>query len=264
MWPSRSAAERVPGTGWSGAAGCAQGLLAGTLSPRGGQQDSRGPAAVNSGRGSSGGGRSRMRPTPAGGACLIWAVIGSLRFAAVAQEEPEPEPQPPTISDISFSSGSPLGAQRLGITGSGFTTNFHDGANTVEIGNDSIGWTECHVVEGACTVDCGSANRVVCDTEPVPESWAGGGELADVDTGPLEVKVSVCREGCDGASPQTQEVRAGPFEFTAARDSHTNPTLLGVHPRQLSADAALSLSGSRAQNSLFSPLASSSSRNVFA
>ena len=45
------------------------------------------------------------------------------------------------------------------------------------------------------------------------------------------------------------------FEFTAARDSHTNPTLLGVHPRQLSADAALSLSGSRAQNSLFSPLA---------
>ena len=187
-----------------------------------------------------------------------------LRAALLAQSTPEPEPQPPTISDISFSSGSPLGAQRLGITGSGFTTNFHDGANTVEIGNDSIGWTECHVVEGACTVDCGSANRVVCDTEPVPESWAGGGELADVDTGPLEVKVSVCREGCDGASPQTQEVRAGPFEFTAARDSHTNPTLLGVHPRQLSADAALSLSGSRAQNSLFSPLASSSSRNVFA
>ena len=82
-----------------------------------------------------------MRPTPAGGACLIWAVIGSLRFAAVAQEEPEPEPQPPTISDISFSSGSPLGAQRLGITGSGFTTNFHDGANDVFIGSDSGGWT---------------------------------------------------------------------------------------------------------------------------
>ena len=36
-------AERVPGTGWSGAAGCAQGLLTGTLSPRGGQQDSRAP-----------------------------------------------------------------------------------------------------------------------------------------------------------------------------------------------------------------------------
>ena len=191
-----------------------------------------------------------MRPpaTPAVAACLIWAAIGSL---VSAQEEPEPEPQPPTISDISFSSGSPLGAQRLGITGSGFTTNFHDGANDVFIGTDSGGWTECHVVEGACTVDCGSANRVVCDTEPVPESWTGTGELADVDTGPLEVKVSVCREGCDGANPQSQEVRAGPFEFTPARDSHTNPTLLGVHPRQLSADGALSISGSRAQNSLF-------------
>eukprot|EP01047_Picozoa_sp_COSAG01_P083992 COSAG01_NODE_17830_length_1121_cov_1.073386_2_plen_79_part_01 len=47
----------------------------------------------------------------------------------------------------------PVRRQRVSVVGSDFTTNFHEGANTVHIGADSVGWVECNVVEGACTVD---------------------------------------------------------------------------------------------------------------
>ena len=175
------------------------------------------------------------------------------------------QPPPVTFHSITFTSGSPLGAQRLAIEGEGFTTNFHDGNNKILIGSDVKGWTSCSVVEGACTVDCGSASRIVCDTDKIPESWltadtvAGAGskiELADLDTGPLSVKVTVCRSGslCDTADAEdTNRVIAVadvPFAFTPARDSHLNPTLLGVHPRQITADDPLSLTGSRFGNDI--------------
>ena len=179
-------------------------------------------------------------------------LAGLLAAMAAAAGAEEPEPVAPSITEMTFSKGSPLGNQRLALTGSGFTTNFHDGANTVEIGNDSKGWATCRVVEGACTVDCGSANRIVCDTEQVPDSWLpDDGDLANVDTGPLDVKVNVCRGGCDGGVPDMVEVRTGPFEFTSARNSRSNPTLLGVEPRHLSADMGISLTGSREFHHLF-------------
>lgn len=183
-----------------------------------------------------------------------WLVVAAvLRSAA---QVPEPEPAGPTFHDITFVSGSPLGAQRLAITGSGFTTNIHDGHNSIEIGSDTKGWASCAVVEGACTVDCGSANRIVCDTDQVPEGWltaADGSDidLADLDTGDLEVKVTVCRSLCDSATPELATVIATkPFAFKPARDSHINPTLLGVSPQQIPADSTLSLTGSRFGNSI--------------
>ena len=72
----------------------------------------------------------------AGGTWL--AAVGTLVCAA-AQLAPEPEPVGPTIHDVTFSSGSPLGSQRLALTGSGFTTNFHSGGNQVEIGSEEKG-----------------------------------------------------------------------------------------------------------------------------
>ena len=63
-----------------------------------------------------------------------------LALPGVDAQAPEPEPAGPTINDITFMSGSPLGSQRLAVTGSGFTTNFHDGHNSIDIGSDQKGW----------------------------------------------------------------------------------------------------------------------------
>ena len=177
-------------------------------------------------------------------------LLAALCAAGVsAQLAPEPEPVGPTIHDVTFESGSPLGSQRLALTGSGFTTNFHSGGNQVEIGSSAKGWTACEVVEGACTVDCGSASRIVCDTDQVPSDWYSG-DLADVATGPLDIKVTVCYDLCGSTAPETKDITAGPFEFTPARHSHLNPTLLGVSPRQIPANSGLSLTGSRFGNTI--------------
>jgi hypothetical protein len=137
--------------------------------------------------------------------------------------------------------------------GSDFTTNFHEGANTVHIGADSVGWVECNVVEGACTVDCGSSKRIVCDTLTMPESWVAdaGGDVASVRTASnLQFRVNVCRDQCDTSTPVMHEVRYGSFQFTSARDSTSNPVILGVEPRHLTAGGALSLTGSKMGNSI--------------
>eukprot|EP01046_Picozoa_sp_COSAG06_P000498 COSAG06_NODE_14_length_35011_cov_20.984132_1_plen_3931_part_10 len=168
----------------------------------------------------------------------------------------EEEPPALVFREITFVSGSPLGAQRLAITGEGFTTNFHDGHNKIKIGSNAKGWADCSVVEGACTVDCGSSSRIVCDTDKIPERWliASDGsaiDLADLDTGTLQVKVSVCRGQCDTSDPMVETVIASvPFAFTPARNSHLNPTLLGVEPRHITAGGALSLTGSRFGNDI--------------
>ncbi len=185
---------------------------------------------------------------------IAWLMVATVLHSAA--QAPEPEPAGPAFHDITFVSGSPLGAQRLAITGSGFTTNIHDGHNSIEIGSDSKGWASCAVVEGACTVDCGSANRIVCDTDRVPAGWltAEDGsaiDLADLDTGDLEVKVTVCRSLCDSAAPELETITATkPFSFTPARNSRINPTLLGVSPQQIPADSTLSLTGSRFGNAI--------------
>lgn len=166
-----------------------------------------------------------------------------------AQPAPEPEPLGPTITDVTFESGSPLGSQRIALTGTGFTTNFHSGGNQVEIGSSATGWSACEVVEGACTVDCGSASRIVCDTDQVPSDWYTG-DIADVSSGPLDFKVTVCYDLCGSTAPETQDITAGPFEFTPARHSHQNPTLLGVSPRHISANSGISLTGSRFGNTI--------------
>lgn len=37
-------------------------------------------------------------------------------------------------------------------------------AAQVWIGKEGYGWSTCEVIEGACSVDCGSMYRIVCDT----------------------------------------------------------------------------------------------------
>ena len=85
------------------------------------------------------------------------------------------------VDSITPSCGTALGGTRLSIVGEGFATDLFDGSNAVWIGDDSDGWVACDVIEGACTVDCGGPNRIVCDTR----------EWIDVDSnsGWLDVKV---------------------------------------------------------------------------
>ena len=41
----------------------------------------------------------------------------------------------------------------------------------VWLGKDGYGWSKCHVIEGACSVDCGSMRRIVCETSAfVPDA----------------------------------------------------------------------------------------------
>eukprot|EP01048_Picozoa_sp_COSAG05_P018157 COSAG05_NODE_2605_length_2850_cov_3.223192_2_plen_170_part_00 len=99
-------------------------------------------------------------------AALVGVTSGSLGPLKVA----------PSVTSISRHHGSSIGGQRLAIEGADFTTNFHEGANTVHVGSQKLGWVECNVVEGACTVDCGSASRIVCDMLEMPASWVAEAE----------------------------------------------------------------------------------------
>lgn len=158
---------------------------------------------------------------------LVAAVL-----AAVGQEV---KAQPPDIQlvrvdGMSFDTGSCYGGQRLHITGSGFATNFHDSTNIVTLGSDSIGWSACDVVQGACTVDCGSQSRIVCDT---PEFHP------DQSLQPLNLKVGVQK-----ASTVEHELSRS---FTCVQPEHSAlaPTVLGVTPRHASANWAVNITGSR-------------------
>ena len=67
-----------------------------------------------------------------------------------------------SVSSVHPSIGSRNGGQRITIAGSGFSTDFMNGANTVTIGGE-----ECKPVNffgGGCTVDCTTSERIVCLT----------------------------------------------------------------------------------------------------
>eukprot|EP01052_Picozoa_sp_SAG31_P047014 SAG31_NODE_9228_length_1313_cov_0.916804_1_plen_269_part_00 len=85
-------------------------------------------------------------------------------------------------------------------------------------------------MQGACTVDCGSQSRIVCDTPKFQtgQSWA-----------PLNLKVGVQK-----ASTDEHEL---PTSFTCVQPQHSAlaPTVLGVTPRHASANWAVNITGSR-------------------
>jgi hypothetical protein len=182
---------------------------------------------------------------------LAWALVVGATVAARAAPSSN-SLDTPTINRVSFALGSPLGSQRLAVEGSGFATNHADGHNTVEIGKGDHAWVPCKVVEGACTVDCGSSSRIVCDTAPVTANLTGALVTPKhAQTTALDVRVTVCRGGCDTDNPDTSTVTyPDSFVFMSERDSALNPTLLGVSPRQVSAGSALSLTGSRFGNNI--------------
>ena len=105
----------------------------------------------------------------------------------------------PAIDTVTPSYGCELGGTRLSITGRGFTTDFFAATNEVFIGTNfgqsSESSVACDVIEGACSVDCGSSKRIVCDTR----AWPSGGA-----TGWLDMKVQVTRDRDVYSATRTQ------------------------------------------------------------
>jgi len=67
------------------------------------------------------------------------------------------------------------GGTRLHITGSGFETDIFGGRNEVFLSVENpttrvVERTKCDTIEGACTVDCGSSRKIVCDVH----EWVKG------------------------------------------------------------------------------------------
>ena len=107
----------------------------------------------------------------------------------------------------------------------GFATEFFDGSNTVVIGSDSYGYVSCDVIEGACTVDCGSAWRIVCDT---------GEWVNDADNGAMDVVVTIDEVGAgwkggEGASGAGVRARGSGKGAVGIGPSREGAVLLG-HP----------------------------------
>ena len=110
----------------------------------------------------------------------------------------------------------------------GFATNHFDGSNSVAVGSDSHGYVACDVIEGACSVDCGSAWRVVCDT---------GAWFSDADVGALDVVLTI------DESTETHVVTcAGCFRYRATSHAST-PKLTRIAPRHAPAGGVLELRG---------------------
>ena len=66
------------------------------------------------------------------------------------------------VNSITPATGSVLGGQRLHVDGSGFNIEFFEGSNSVTLISGGVK-RKCVVLEGACTVDCGSSKRIVCE-----------------------------------------------------------------------------------------------------
>ena len=166
-----------------------------------------------------------MAPTRAIASLLATAASSYLALVSAA---PVPLPIPTSsVDSISVSSGTCYGGQRLQVFGMGFVTNFHEGGMTISLGvankHEEGGgvWSKCDVVEGACTVDCGSSSKVVCDTTQFEADHTGL---------QLDVKVVVSK-GNVGAETN---FLYGAFRCDSPKHSYTSPSIIGVSPRHVS------------------------------
>jgi hypothetical protein len=156
-----------------------------------------------------------------------------------------------SITSIEPNRGSYLGITRVTITGTGFSTNFIDGGNRVTIGRMHNGvWVggDCEVLEGACTVECGSDTKLFCDTPPWdPASSESTGNNRDSERYSLRV-YSDCADmsaltGCARMIEWPGVPSTGLSGWLYSIDLYT-PTVRTVYPRYVHAGAVVSMAGS--------------------
>lgn len=153
-----------------------------------------------------------------------------------------------TVTSVSPNQGSIMGGARVFLNGSGFETNHFVGGNMVQIGRDGVGWAECDVIEAACSVDCGSSSRVVCDLKPfiweeedavpAPQDTRGGRAMADAarSTPFLDILVET-KYG------KMRSTLGNAFQFLPAVGHTSAPKLRGVWPRSFTAEHVLNITG---------------------
>ena len=85
------------------------------------------------------------------------------------------------VTGISPNVGSTLGSTRITITGTGFSTDYAEGENLVEIDGNV-----CETIEkqggGVCMGTCSNSERIICDTPPHAGYVAGQTLLFNVVT----------------------------------------------------------------------------------
>ena len=105
------------------------------------------------------------------------------------------------------------------------------------IGKDNINeWQTCDVIEGACSVQCGGPNTLVCDTR----EWTYTHPRES--SGWLDVKVIIEIVGDEGAG-ETVEVVLGSAYFYYSISDYRSPMLVDVSPNAISSEGALVLTG---------------------
>ena len=149
------------------------------------------------------------------------------------------------VFSVDPSEGSVAGGSRLFVRGKGFDTDFFDGGqNIVQVGRAGIGWAACDVIEGACSVDCGSGGRVVCDlgafvwapntTNTIErEITRQGGR---VPAGLLDVRVET------GMSQQVQTLTAA-FRFLPTLGHTPVPKLHAISPQYFTTEQVINVTG---------------------
>jgi hypothetical protein len=128
-----------------------------------------------------------------------------------------------------------MGGTRVSIKGGGFNVNFFTAGNYVYIGSDATTWVPCDVIEGACSVQCGSANTLICDTG----MWNVRTPL--VDSGWLDVKVLI-ESFQNGANDMITTVLPKAFYYHNMAYQY-NPLIRGVSPRATSAEETITITG---------------------
>jgi hypothetical protein len=150
----------------------------------------------------------------------VFFVIIQLTFplVTIGQNDLFEEGADVVVSSITPATGSVTGGQRLHVDGNGFNLEFFEGSNVVTLIGEGVE-RNCVVVEGACTVDCGSSKRIVCEIEPPSrdEKLAGAPDLGI--SGTYDVKVEVNIPGRD----TVERLIENAFTFSPALDSPSNP-----------------------------------------
>lgn len=168
---------------------------------------------------------------------LTWAMIVQGAGACCKGTGPDPtfvDSSEYYVTSISPNIGTLSGGARVVIKGGGFNVNFFTSGNYVFIGSNTRGWVPCDVIEGACTVQCGGPNTLVCDTNP----WPGG---ALSDSGWLDVKVMV--EQLEFGGTFVEMVLPNAYLYRNIADLKV-PMLTGVAPHAGSSEDAITLTGS--------------------
>ena len=178
------------------------------------------------------------------GATMFAAPVQFVHLLILCATFTDSQQAPPRITGISHVQGSLLGGQRLAIYGSGFSVDTYTGGNEIWFGSESRSlWPyTCTVIEGACTVDCGSSSKIVCETSEIhpkllDPSWA------EFPMG-FALDVKVASTSISGAI----QVAVFPeiFSPTGVTNSARNPTLLSVEPRQVQSGGIVNLTVAKA------------------